>query len=52
MKMQPERIYKNAFSGLLRPAMAIMVYVIDGGGPKDFKKTPNFFLTKRDKDVF
>ena len=32
--------------------MAIMVYALDGGGPKDSENTLNLFLTKRDKDVF
>ena len=29
-----------------------MVYVLDGGGPKDSENTFNSFLTKRDNDVF
>ena len=29
-----------------------MVYVLDGGGPKDSENTLNSFLTKLDKDVF
>ena len=32
--------------------MAIMVYALDGRGPKDSKNTLNSFLTKRDNDVF
>ena len=32
--------------------MAIMAYVLDRGGPKDFENSRNSFLTKRDKDVF
>ena len=32
--------------------MAIMVYALDGGGPKDSENTLNSFLTKRDNDVF
>ena len=32
--------------------MAIMVYALDGGGPKDSENTFNSFLTKRDNDVF
>ena len=34
------------------PAMAITVYALDGGGPKDSENTLILFLTKRDKDVF
>ena len=32
--------------------MAIVVYALDGGGPKDSENTLNSFLTKRDNDVF
>ena len=32
--------------------MAIFVYELDGGGPKDSKNTLNSFLTRRDNDVF
>ena len=32
--------------------MAIMGYVLDGGGPKYFENTHNSFLTKRDEDAF
>ena len=32
--------------------MAKKVYVLDGGGPKDFKNTLNSFLTKNKEKVF
>ena len=32
--------------------MAIVVYALDGGGPKDSENILNSFLTKRDNDVF
>ena len=32
--------------------MAKMVFVLDGGGPKDSENTLNSFLTKCNKDVF
>ena len=32
--------------------MAIMDYALDGEGPKDSENTLNWFLTKRDKDMF
>ena len=32
--------------------MALVVYVLDVGGPKDSKTTLNSFLTKRDGNVF
>ena len=32
--------------------MAIKVYALDGGGPKDSKNTLNSILTKRGENVF
>ena len=32
--------------------MAIMVFTLVGGDPKDSENTLNSFLTKRDNDVF
>ena len=48
------RHLQKAFWGSLKAcyAMAIMVYVLDFGGPKDAKNTLNSFLTERDKDLF
>ena len=52
--MRQEGIYKNAFWGSLKAcyAMAIMIYVLDGGGPKDSENTLNSFLTKNGEKVF
>ena len=32
--------------------MAVRIYVLDGGGPKDSENTPNSFLTKCGEKVF
>ena len=44
---------KTHFRGLQKPAMAIRVNVVDGGGPpKDSENTPNSFLTAIKEKVF
>ena len=30
----------------------MMVYALDGGGPKDYENTLNLFLTKRNEELF
>ena len=52
MEMRWKGSYKNAFVDLWKPAKAIRVYELDGGGPKDSENTLKSFLTTNKEKVF